>query len=56
LAEFYQDHRAFFNNYESQEYPLLLKLLDCQDDLSVQVHPTEEYVKNHKELATKTEA
>lgn len=24
-------------------FPLLIKLLDCEDDLSVQVHPTDEY-------------
>src|SRR4051794_37038095 len=24
-------------------FPLLIKLLDCQDDLSVQVHPNDEY-------------
>ncbi len=28
---------------KSGEFPLLFKLLDCQDDLSVQVHPTDEY-------------
>lgn len=28
---------------EDGRFPLLVKLLDCEDDLSVQVHPTDEY-------------
>lgn len=28
---------------KSQRFPLLIKLLDCNDDLSVQVHPTDDY-------------
>lgn len=30
---------------KSQRFPLLIKLLDCNDDLSVQVHPTDDYAK-----------
>lgn len=30
---------------KSQRFPLLIKLLDCNDDLSVQVHPTDDYDK-----------
>ncbi|MDR1235230.1 MAG: hypothetical protein LBJ97_04100 [Mycoplasmataceae bacterium] len=56
LFEFYQDHRAFFDNHESEQYPLLVKLLDCQDDLSVQVHPTLEYASENHDVLSKTEA
>lgn len=28
---------------ETARFPLLIKLLDCNDDLSVQVHPTDDY-------------
>ncbi|MCR8657885.1 type I phosphomannose isomerase catalytic subunit [Paenibacillus endoradicis] len=28
---------------KSNRFPLLIKLLDCNDDLSVQVHPTDDY-------------
>lgn len=28
---------------KSDRFPLLIKLLDCNDDLSVQVHPTDDY-------------
>ncbi|GIQ66251.1 hypothetical protein PACILC2_48190 [Paenibacillus cisolokensis] len=30
-------------NGKSGRFPLLIKLLDCNDDLSVQVHPTDDY-------------
>jgi mannose-6-phosphate isomerase len=56
LSEFYQDHRAFFDNHENPQYPLLLKLLDCQDNLSIQVHPTSDYANAHNGILSKTEA
>lgn len=36
-------------------FPLLIKLLDCNDDLSVQVHPTDDYVGLPKGELGKTE-
>lgn len=30
---------------EGSRFPLLIKLLDCNDDLSIQVHPTDDYSK-----------
>jgi mannose-6-phosphate isomerase len=39
LYEFYNVHRNFFNNCKCKQYPLLVKILDCNDKLSVQVHP-----------------
>ncbi|MDR0674734.1 MAG: mannose-6-phosphate isomerase [Mycoplasmataceae bacterium] len=56
LFDFYQDHRAFFNYHESKHYPLLVKLLDCQEDLSIQVHPTIDYANSHKNVLPKSEA
>ncbi len=32
-----------FANRKTERFPLLIKLLDCNDDLSVQVHPTDDY-------------
>ncbi|MGF1666039.1 MAG: type I phosphomannose isomerase catalytic subunit [Acidimicrobiia bacterium] len=37
-------------------FPLLVKLLDAREDLSVQVHPHAEYVKAHPEARLKTES
>ena len=37
-------------------FPLLLKLLDAQDKLSVQVHPGDDYAREHEGKAGKSEA
>lgn len=38
-----------------QQFPLLIKFLDAREDLSVQVHPPTEYVKNHPGAHLKNE-
>jgi len=40
---------------DSSRFPLLIKLLDCQDDLSVQVHPNDHYAKLPEGELGKTE-
>lgn len=42
LAELWQNHRYLFGDYTNEEFPLLIKLLDAREDLSVQVHPNDE--------------
>jgi mannose-6-phosphate isomerase len=39
----------------SERFPLLIKLLDCNDDLSIQVHPNDHYEKLPKGELGKTE-
>ncbi len=39
-----------------EEFPLLLKFLDADDVLSVQVHPRDEYAREHEDSLGKTEA
>jgi mannose-6-phosphate isomerase len=41
---------------EEGGFPLLVKYLDARRNLSVQVHPTEEYVRTHPEAHLKSEA
>lgn len=43
LGELWDHHRDWFGNYESDRFPLLTKILDANDDLSVQVHPDDIY-------------
>ena len=43
LAQLWEDHGELFNKKTSGEYPLLVKILDAADDLSVQVHPDDRY-------------
>ncbi len=40
----------------SGQFPLLIKLLDAREPLSVQVHPTADYVAHHPDTHTKTES
>lgn len=55
LSDVYKNHKELFNNYESEVFPLLTKILDANNDLSVQVHPDDIYaLKNENDLG-KTE-
>ncbi|WP_337874131.1 mannose-6-phosphate isomerase, class I [Exiguobacterium sp.] len=42
LAELWEEKRELFGAYTLDSFPLLVKLLDAADDLSVQVHPNDE--------------
>lgn len=43
LADLWNDHRELFGDYKGDQFPLLTKILDANKDLSVQVHPNDEY-------------
>ncbi|WP_449537866.1 mannose-6-phosphate isomerase, class I [Ferdinandcohnia sp. Marseille-Q9671] len=43
LGELWKEHRNLFGNLEGDTFPLLTKILDANNDLSVQVHPNDEY-------------
>ena len=45
LGELWGNHRYLFGDKEGDRFPLLTKILDANDDLSVQVHPNDEYAK-----------
>ncbi|MGL4183823.1 MAG: type I phosphomannose isomerase catalytic subunit [Metamycoplasmataceae bacterium] len=47
LFSFFEKNKEFFGNYKGN-YPLLTKIIDANDDLSIQVHPNNEYaLKKH---------
>ena len=55
LNELWDNHREVFGNVDGEVFPLLTKILTAADDLSVQVHPDDEYgLANESELG-KTE-
>ena len=55
LDDLYQEHRELFGNAKKDVFPLLTKILDANDWLSVQVHPDDAYgLANEGELG-KTE-
>ena len=55
LSEVYQTHREMFNKIKNPTFPLLTKILDADDDLSVQVHPNDSYAKKIENDLGKTE-
>ncbi len=43
LSELWDKHRELFGNMKGDRFPLLTKIIDANDKLSVQVHPDDEY-------------
>ncbi|MCR5498822.1 MAG: class I mannose-6-phosphate isomerase [Acetatifactor sp.] len=48
LSELYAAHRELFGDLKSPVFPLLVKIIDAADKLSIQVHPNDEYAKEHE--------
>lgn len=48
LSFLWQNHRELFGNIEGEAFPLLTKIIDANEDLSIQVHPDDEYAKKHE--------
>lgn len=48
LSELWQNHRELFGNLKGDQFPLLVKILDARDDLSIQVHPNDSYAAEHE--------
>lgn len=55
LDQVYKEKPELFDNPSSSDFPLLVKILDAQADLSVQVHPDDEYAQVHEGDLGKTE-
>jgi len=45
LSELWSEERELFGNAKEEKFPLLVKILDANSDLSVQVHPFDDYAK-----------
>ncbi len=54
LYDFFNENKHLFGDYPN-EYPLLTKIIDANDKLSVQVHPDNEYAKKKHNCLGKTE-
>ncbi len=50
LKEVLQEHPEFIGTHPDKElgFPLLIKFIDAKDDLSIQVHPDDEYAREHE--------
>lgn len=48
LSRLWDEHHELFAGAEGDRFPLLVKILDACDDLSVQVHPGDAYAATHE--------
>lgn len=48
LSDLWLNHRELFGNMDGDRYPLLTKIIDANDDLSIQVHPDDIYAKENE--------
>lgn len=49
LRKVFKNNKDLFNNITSNEFPLLVKIIDATKDLSVQVHPNDEIASRFNE-------
>ncbi len=56
LSWLWENHREEFGSARGEVFPLLVKIIDARDDLSIQVHPDDEYARlNENGALGKTE-
>ena len=48
LSELWESHHELFAGAEGDRFPLLIKILDARENLSVQVHPDDAYAAEHE--------
>lgn len=48
LGQLWQTHRELFGNLPGDCFPLLVKIIDARQDLSIQVHPDDDYARVHE--------
>ena len=48
LGELWEKHREIFGKVPGEKFPILVKIIEANEDLSVQVHPGDEYAKIHE--------
>lgn len=55
LKDIYKNHKELFGGSEEETFPLLVKIIDATDDLSIQVHPDDEMGQKLENSRGKTE-
>ena len=48
LSQLWDEHHELFEGATGDRFPLLIKVLDALDDLSIQVHPDDAYAMEHE--------
>ncbi len=49
LSELWESRRDLFGDAEGDRFPLLVKIIDAEADVSIQVHPDDDYAKAHED-------
>ena len=55
ISTLWNSHKELFGNIEGEQFPLLVKIIDACNDLSVQVHPDDAYAAKNENSLGKTE-
>lgn len=50
LKELFDNNKDLFGNYQGLEFPILVKVIDAKQNLSIQVHPDNAYAKQFDSL------
>lgn len=48
LSQVFGEHRELFGGIAGDKFPLLVKIIDAKEDLSIQVHPDDSYASEHE--------
>lgn len=48
LSSLWANHRELFGGAAGEVFPLLIKIIDAKQDLSIQVHPDDTYAREHE--------
>lgn len=48
LSDLWEQHRELFGDAKGNVFPLLIKIIDAKADLSIQVHPNDDYAAEHE--------
>lgn len=48
LSDLWKEHPEIFGNVGGDRFPLLVKIIDAKEDLSIQVHPDDAYARIHE--------
>ena len=48
LSQLWDEHHELFEGAAGDRFPLLIKVLDAREDLSIQVHPDDTYANEHE--------
>ncbi len=48
LSKVWEEHPEVFGNFNSARFPLMTKIIDAREDLSIQVHPDDDYARVHE--------